>query len=231
MNVKDMDTYFDGDIWHRVLHVKYKNGPITEALVEDNPSKLTFFFCDGRVLSHNIAKKFDLNSAFISQFGISVSEDAALFFIQSWGKGLFCFDMQTGDLRWHYKLKRAYNLVVLPDVVICRFMENCVMSLDILTGEMRNRIPLGYSTKFVPINDNRYLIGPKHGKYYIIDENLSNITTLRSEDLNPNNYETFLLLEANAVPEGIEIHGFERPYGAKGSEKDDRFSRTVSCIL
>jgi len=225
-----MEFQLEGPWYERYLTVKYKTTPIAEARLESNSSKLTFTYRNGQVITHDITKHVIPSTAYLDQFGISLSEDGTLFFIQSWQKGLFCFDMHSGKLKWHHKLKKAYNLVVLRDTVVCRFAEQCVMELDISTGQMRNRIPLGPETDFLTIGDTRYLIGPKRMKYQIIDENLNIIASIPYESFNPNDYRTFIINRADSVPGGIEIHGFEYEE-LKEKPKHYRFSRIVPCDL
>lgn len=242
MNIKDMEITFERDIPSRRLIVKYKKTPIAEASLVDKNSlfdipknrecfELTFSFRDGRTVMHDIAKYVVPDLPYLDQFGISVTEDGTHFFIQSWENGLFCFDMLSGELKWHHKKKKASHLIILHDVVVCQHRTECVVSLDLLTGAVRKRIPLSWDSTFLAVNDNRYLIGPKRGKHQIIDEYFNIITSIPCKDFNPNNFRTFIILEVNPAPNGIEICGFEYTETDGNNMDKHRFSRIVPCNL
>ena len=129
--------------------------------------------------------------------------------MQSWEKGLFCFAFPSGALVWRSKLKNAYQLVIRESTAICRFMDQCVEVIDIPTGEVVAHYPLGWSTKFYPLDDSNYLAGPKRGKYYLLDHQLLVKETIPYQKLNPALLDTCMIIDAEHAPGGMIISGFE----------------------
>ena len=210
MNSHDMIcSIYDG-----VLNVIYSSGVIERAEAYDLRDTIQFYFRDGRVMSVNIPKSVELDSVYLKQFGIGITEDGVYFLLQSWRKGLFCFELETGRMVWHYKRKQAYELVVRKAIVICRFFDQCVDAIDIMSGTCVAHYPLGIRTKFIPLNDEYYLVGPKRRKYYLLDNTLSPILCLQDNQLNPNLFDTFIIHSAEFTNDGIIISGFEYAYDA-----------------
>lgn len=226
MNINDMSCACNCD----GLTVFYDCGIAKKASVSNYSGRITFELRDGRIIEHVINDHILPNPSYLKQFGISISENGEYFFIQSWEKGLFCFHMQDGSLLWHYKTKHAYDLVVRKNHIVCLFFGLCVSVIEISSGKMVSRFPLSsYSTCFVPITDERYIVGPKRGKYLILDENLSIVSSIPIETFNPRGCTTFLLLQAYFTPDGLLISGFEH-FGEDntGNMEQNRFYRLVS---
>ena len=226
MNKKDMEIKYA----QKILSVQYKRGVIHRSQLDDVSKDITFFFRDGRTLTHDTTKHITPECVYLSQFGISVTEDGKYFFIQSWEKGLFCFSVQTGACMWHHKRKRAYHLVTLENAVVCHFYGDGVLVLDLLSGDAQKRIPLGAEADFWALDDTHYMIGLKRGKYHIIDEGLNLLSTIPYQSANPSGFKTFIILKAGIVSDGIAISGFEYSGNIKNVE-ESRFTRKIEMTI
>lgn len=205
MNIKDMiSSSIGGD-----LVVKYTRGFIAYVESKEWTNVLTFHDrSDGRS-TIDVSDYLKLDHTYQSQFGIGLTDDGKFFFLQSWNSGLFCFERETGALVWHCKRKNPFELVVRDRTVVCRFLDQCVDAFDIETGDIVSHYPLGFDTMFQPLTDDFYLVGPKRGKYYILDGDLSVVATIPYASMNPNMFDTFIVKEANFIVGGISISGSE----------------------
>lgn len=157
MNLHDMTC----TVKDHTLEILYAHGPAEKAVVDRFTGIITFHMRDGRTIYADTTKYVFPETSYLQQFGIGITEDGKLFFIQSWEKGLFCFEVESELLRWHYKRKKAYNLVVGKSSVICRFFDHSIEKLDIATGEVIACIPMGYGTNFHVLTTNLFLVGPQ----------------------------------------------------------------------
>lgn len=70
-----------------------------------------------------------------NQFGISVSMDGKLVFVQTHERGLRAYDSRTGALRWKTKSRHGItNIYVNDKTVLCHQRERALQLLDIQTG-------------------------------------------------------------------------------------------------
>lgn len=195
------------DEW--VLTTAYNQGKIAKSILEKDTGAISFCRRDGHVFRIDITQHFFPESVFLKQFGISVTEDGEYFFIQRWETGLFCFQVETGKLCWRSRRRHPYHLVVRGNTVVCQFLGECVDVLSAENGELLAHYPLGFDTYFWPLTDDYYLVGPKRGKYHIIDHTLNVCESIPVKRFNPEGFSSFILLEAGFVPNGIAINGFE----------------------
>lgn len=210
MNKKHMAcSYEDGQ-----LTITYLIGPVAFAIVKDISGEIIFHMRSGTEICLDVTEILFPDVGFLNQFGISITHDGKYFFLQSWESGLYCFELETGSLQWHCKQKKAYDLVVTKDNVVCRFFDKCITVLDIQLGKPLVHYPLGCDKIFLPITDDFYLVGPQRGKYHIIDEGARKIYRIPYELMNPHLFDNFIINDVSFVTGGIEIVGFE--YNLKG---------------
>ena len=205
MNAKDMISSSNGG----GLSVVYNRGFITYGESKEQTNILTFHDRNGQRTTIDVSDYLKLDHTYQGQFGIGLTDDGTFFFLQSWNSGLFCFERETGTLVWHCKRKKPFELVVRDRTVVCRFIDQCIDAFDINTGEVVAHYPLGFDTIFRPLTDDFYLVGPKRGKYFVLNGDLSVVVTIPYASLNPNMFDTFLVNEADFVAGGISISGFE----------------------
>lgn len=234
MNIHDMRNTMQ----YPTLSVTYLRGCVQKAIMEDCTGILTFCF-PGQQITCDVSKHILPEIVYMEQFGITVTEDGQYFFVQSWEKGLFCFHLPTGELAWHNKRKRAFELVVKDGRAICRFMDQRVEVMGITSGQVVASYPLGEGTLFFPLDDDHYLTGPKRGKYHVLDRDLQVREIVLPSQLDPEGMDHFLLVDAVRCRDGMQISGFEYMQAyydaqrAKGIRDMDqyRFSRFVPLYL
>lgn len=205
MNKKHMVCSYE----NRQLKITYSAGSVALVSINDLSGEIIFHMRSG------VKKHLDVTSilfpdvGYLKQFGISLTYDAKYFFIQSWELGLYCFELETGFLMWHYKQKQAYDLVIRKNTVICRFLDKGIKVLDIQSGKQLINYPLGYDKVFLPITDDFYLVGPQRGKYHIIDGDTRRVYSIPYKFMNPHLFDNFIINDVSFVTGGIEIEGFE----------------------
>lgn len=225
MNVKAMTVCLK----YPKLIIEYASGVVARTELDETSGDIVFFHKSGEVIVQNVPRHILPGVTYLKQFGISITNDGMYYFIQSWEKGLFCFELQTGCLVWHCKIKRATDLVVLKNSVICHFLEQSVCVLDLSSGEIQYRVPLGFDTHFFPLTDDYYLMGPKRHIYHLVNSSLKTIAQIPMIALNPNAYDHFIMLRADVDNGGICIFGFEHPpvVGREPPPEQCRFSRFI----
>lgn len=113
----------------------FKSGKYVPELYKNAPTTVVIEYRDGRVFEW--LEKNDLNNAYNGQFGLSVSLDGRFVFVQSWEKGLFCYNAQMGDLVWRTKRRFGItNIYVNEKTVLCHQHDKALQLLDIETGEV-----------------------------------------------------------------------------------------------
>ena len=76
-------------------------------------------------------------SSYIDQFGIAVSSDGNMLFIQTWENGLFCLNAKNGEQIWKTKSRRGITNIFVGDNTITAQLHDYAMQLiDIKTGEV-----------------------------------------------------------------------------------------------
>ena len=114
--------------------MKVKYGKYDSTLKKDIPTNVTVTFRDGNV--------YCWESTYISfynmgQYGIAVSNDGTMVFVQTWENGMLCFDSKTGERIWKTKSRRGITDVFVGDNTITVILHNySIQLLDINTGEV-----------------------------------------------------------------------------------------------
>lgn len=223
------------------LTITYEVGLVAFAIAKDTTGEIIFHMRDGKEMCLDITDIIFPDISYLKQFGISVTNDGKYFFIQDWKTGLYCFKLQSGTLVWHCKQKKAYDLVVRENSVICHFFEKSIVAFDIESGNELSCYPLGINKIFLPITDDYYLIGPKNGKYLVIDGELKIVYRIPYQHMNPHLLDTFIINKACMADGGIQISGFEyileefmdaiRNKTCDNNDDTFRFSRFVAVDL
>lgn len=208
--------------------VEYCKGIVNRAEINTNTGNIRFYFPTS-IISIDISNDVTLSTAYNAQFGITLSDDGHFFFIQSWEDGLFGFEVESGKLIWRHKETRAYNLVANGSVLICRFYNHHLRILDMATGDVVSNYPLRDNSVFLPLCDNCYLVGPKRGKYIMLDDQFLEIKKLPCQFLNPYALENFIIHKAiieggNLVITGVEYSN-EAFAQARRSRRGNEFIR------
>lgn len=191
------------------MTILYDCGVMQKVELKDRTGCISFELINGKSFSCDVSAHILPEIIYLQSFGISITEDGGCFFIQSWEKGLFCFALPSGALLWHSKRKKANELIVRRKTVICRFADQCIEKMNILSGEVMEHYPLGWPANFYPLDDDFYLVGPKRGKYYLLNYQLHIDETIPYQKLNPALLDTCMIIDAEHTPGGMTIYGFE----------------------
>lgn len=237
MNEKDMSV--QGTL--SGFTVMYSYNDISKVDVNCNIDSFVFSFADGRIVTVNVSEFVEMSKAYNQQFGITLTDDGTRFFVQSWESGLFCFDIATGNLIWHNKQRKAYNLATKGNVALCRYYGKCISIIDIESGQIIQSYPLAIGTTFKPLSQDYYLVGPKRGYYHILDSKLERQARVSVAKLNPNALDTFIIHQASLTDNGIVVEGveytgdlFRAAIRAKTSDdfiEKSRFVRQISVCM
>lgn len=205
MNSKNMKiSIHDG-----IMTILYNCGVIQKVMLKNYSGIIRFYLHNGDMFFCDISTHLLPDIVYLSSFGISITEDGKYFFVQSWEKGLFCFALPSGTLMWRSERKKANKLVTRNEAIICRFVDQCIERINIPSGEVTAHYPLGWATNFYPLDDCNYLVGPKRGKYYILDDHLQPKEMILYQKLNPALLDTCMIIDAEHITGGMTISGFE----------------------
>ena len=205
MNCKNMKiSMHDG-----TMTILYDCGVMQKVILMSFSGLVRFCLRNGETISCDISRHLMPDIVYLRSFGIGITEDGNYFFIQSWEKGLFCFSLPTGALMWRSKLKKASELVVRNNMLICHFADQCIAVIDTHSGEITARYPLGWAASFYPLDDNNYLVGPKRGKYFLLDHRLQVVEVIPYQKLNPALLDTCMINDVERIGNGMIISGFE----------------------
>jgi hypothetical protein len=85
----------------------------------------------------------------------------------------------------------------------------CVSGAILDSGEPVYRYPLAEEADFIPIADERFLVGPKRKNYLILNENLQEVTKIPVAIMNLNDLDSFIIQNAELVNGNLRITGTE----------------------
>lgn len=189
--------------------VSYKDAVICEADVNCDDGEIILTFVDGRRSTVDVSALVELSYAYNSQFGLTLTDDGSYIFVQSWEKGLFCFDTKTGKLFWTNKQKRAGETATHGTTILCHFRGQGIWKLDLHTGAVLKKYPLAEDKILKPLSQEHYLAGPKRGYYEILDGGLEREARVSEALLNPNGLDTFIIQDAFLIAGRLMIEGVE----------------------
>ena len=107
---------------------------------------------------------------YIVQFGVAVSFDGKLLFVQTWESGLFCLDSYTGERIWKTKSKRGItNLFVNDNTILCHQRERALQLIDLYTGEVVKEKRPATAWGFTSISNNHIVCQVTARRWEIID--------------------------------------------------------------
>lgn len=128
-----------------------------------------------------------MSIAYNGQFGISVSRDGRFLFIQTWDKGLLCYEAKTGNQVWRTKRRFGItNIFVNKSSVLVHQHDKALQLLDIETGEVLKEKKPARAWGFYML-DEHHLICQTCAKHWEI---------IRAEDL-----ETVETVPASKFPD------------------------------
>ena len=185
----------------------YKDPVIASSVSNWVEQSIAFEFCDHSVKRFSLPAEIELSS-FNMQFGIQFSSKNNCFFLQSWEKGVYCFDLDDGSLLWLHKRKRACDIALIKENLFVYFLGFGIVRIDISTGESIERF--SYTSEgFFGIADDAFFIGPKYARYLLVDTGFRIIKRFPISDVNPNGCEYFVLQKVGKENDQIVLEGIE----------------------
>ena len=148
-------AYFGGAIEQvRVTHPEW-----------EAPHEVEVLFRDG---SRYHWPNFQVSVAYNGQFGISVSKDGQFLFVQTWEKGLFCYDPRTGNRLWRTKRRLGITNIFVNDTTLLVHQHGKALQLlDLETGEVLKEKKPARAWGFYPL-DAQHLICQTCAKHWEI---------------------------------------------------------------
>ena len=225
MNINDMNIIqMTGK-----MEVTYYRSPVSKAVLYYSKKIVTIHYPDRDPVTVDVSViPGESIDSYCVQFGIVLSDVGDLFFLQSWEKGLYCFEIATGVLRWHYKLSRAFETATKDRLVFCRFVDKCLCVFDADTGTLLKRRPMGVYTTLKVLSNNYFLSGPKRNKYEVLNWDLEVVEHIPVKELNPYEDPNFCILCGDLSGNQLTISGWEKSKSPESTGGTDRFRRTVT---
>ena len=123
------------------------------------------------------------------------------FFVQTWEKGLFCFDLKSGNMLWHNSTIHAEDVFLAsPNTIICFFRNFGIKIIEIVSGkELATFTIKTDAAGFWRASEKRFLVGPIRHFYYLIDEKLLPKYKVKESIINSDNDDYFILHDASLV--------------------------------
>lgn len=177
--------------WHGAdpcLVTSYFSGSIERVYVisphPDEENTVEVLFRDGSQYSW---KNKHISIAYHRQFGTSVSRDGRFLFVQTWDKGLFCYEAKTGKQVWRTKRRLGItNIFVNEATVLVHQHDKALQLLDMETGEVLQEKKPARAWGFYYLDD-RHILCHTCAKHWEI---------IRTEDL-----ETVEIIPAKEFPD------------------------------
>lgn len=143
------------------------------------------------------------------QYGIPVSDRHGCFFIGSWSaKGLWCCDLQSGKIRWNYRLKHATSVFLYEEYLVCAFQEIGLRKLSYEGGELA-KYPMASLEDFCSLDGPYVFTGPCRGGWCILNaETMEMHRKIRANELCPTD-ENLIILDVSGTAERFTLRGFE----------------------
>lgn len=97
-------------------------------------------------------------SSYNGQFGVSVSFDGELLFVQTWHKGILAYEAETGKLRWRSRQKTGITTVFLNQTALLVHQhEKALQLLDQKTGTLLKEKKPARDWSFYPLDEERII--------------------------------------------------------------------------
>ena len=143
------------------------------------------------------------------QYGIPVSGRHGCFFIGSWSaKGLWCCDLQSGKIRWNYRLKHACSVFLYEEYLVCAFQEIGLRKLS-YAGEELAKYPMASLEDFCSLDGAYVFAGPCRGGWCILDtETMEMHRKIKAKELCQEG-RNLIILDTEGTARRFILRGFE----------------------
>lgn len=191
----------------------YKNGSYRYSQAMFDQRILRCFDAEDREHCVELDKSIERIDIYHSQYGIALSEQRNCFFITSWGKGIYCCDLATGQIRWNCRLKHATKVFLYQDYLLCAIQEIGLRKFTYEGVELGKYPSTAYNACCM-LEEPYVFIGPNRGAYCIVDTSTMSLYKKIKQVSFANRDDRFVFLGAQGNAERIQLRGFknEEPF-------------------
>ena len=185
--------------------VEIPENSIVEKIICKYDGICTIYFYD------RPSKKLSVGcSPYNYQYGIPLSEDSTKLFVGSWEKGIYTYDVNTGELLWKYKQGRIRNIFVYSNFLIALRANNSIVKLDIETGELLAIVKSGTLEHIFDLSLPYIFADTISGRHCVIDvKNMIVVKKYTSKIVNPFNCLSLMIRNVTLQHKEITIYGIE----------------------
>ncbi len=188
---------------------RYFTGRIKESVAHYDTNSVWFNYSSGDRIQAMLPAQIEIDF-YNSQFGINVTQDGRYFFVQSWDRNkIYCFRITDCRKMWETKIRHPYGLCVRDEFLICYAMHDGVYRIELDKGTVVAQFKCAYTRFFGFLCDSLFLIGPLRNTYKVMDFDFRQISSISTDIINPNHYDTFIMTEASLVGKSLRLAGFE----------------------
>ena len=182
-----------------------ENG-IVDRVVCEYGKKCTVIFCNRPPKELKIIEC----SSYQSQFGTPVSYDGSKLFVSSWEKGLYAYDISSGELLWRLKGARMTEVTVYPSYLIVLQSDKAIHKIDFATGQLLATIKTGTVLQHFVLMDSLVLVDSIRGKLSVLDtESMEVVKQYSKKVFNPGGYYSTLIHGAKVCDNQLILCGKE----------------------
>ena len=153
-------------------------------------------------------------SSYIDQFGIAVSSDENMVFIQTWENGLFAVNAKTGEQIWKTKSRRGITNIFVNDTSLTVYQHDYAMQLlDIKTGEVIKEKRPATSWGFTSLDNRHFVCQVTARKWEIIEAETLNTKESFTHKEFTGNHTDFCINRIHLNDNGlICVRGFQNAW-------------------
>lgn len=190
------------------------------------------FEADGNVEIHDVRgvrlARFQTvyQPGFNSQYPPPLSPDGAVLYVGSWERGLFCYDVARGSLKWRQGPGRVRGIFPFAGGVVVEMCGRGLYRRLQDTGELVDTAKMSGVEVVRRLSGEMLFAGPLRNRYLVLElSTLRRIGSVTDRDVNPLRRLSFVVRDAVGDLDQLIITGFEGSETEGASQID--FTRRV----
>lgn len=149
--------------------------------------------------------------AFNRQYGTPISPDGKYVFIGTWEYGLFCHDLETGQVIWKQGPGKVRTIVVGGDFLFVEMCDRGMYVRDLKSGELVKEFKMSSINKLKRLSPTELFAGPRNSKYYIYSiPTLELKQEIKLKALNVNQCLSYIILDVFYRDNTLFVKGWEQ---------------------
>jgi hypothetical protein len=201
--------------------VNFKPEIKIERIEIESSGKINIFSAYGELIS-SFPTVYE--RVFNSQYGAPISPDGKYLLIGTWYKGLYCYDIRTGELLWKKGPGKVRKIIPIENYVIVEMCNRGIIKRDIGTGEIVTELKMSGIECLFQISNNEIFAGPKRNVYYVYQiPDFIEKYAIPGSILNPNECLSHMIRDCQKNEGCIVVSGFEQYPHMDYSQKGTRF--------